>query len=265
MFVGGDDSRTDEEDSATDRLWILGGVAALAAVGWFKRDSLLAALAPYGLTAPNRVPEYRDSSRPWDPTGWHVVPGHTVTSAGWAAVTVLFVGLIGLLMCAAAAAAWVRWHRRGGIEAVPAVPSAAAAAAVAPVGFAAAVIVMPGRWVVAVLAAAVLAAAAGWWTLAFAHRYRTVAAFAAQADQVLGHGYPAAGRVQARTWQRDNGGHYPATITATCGPGWQDGPGELAQLGRYARAVGWPGYTWSYDPMRKQVTGRVQTAAGGHR
>jgi len=244
-------------DSDTERLWMLAAVAALGVVAWMKRGVVMAALVPYGLTAPNRTPFHGDWRRPDIVTDWRPAPGWHLTAAGWAALAAGVVGLLGLLACVHAAAAWSRWRRNGGLDAVPAIPAAAAAAVIAAAVFLAALVLWPGLVWPGALGGATAGIAA--WAIGAnaAVRYRTVAAFAGRADQVLGHGHPAAGRVCARGWQRSaaGGADYPRQIDAACGPGWQHAPGELAELGRYAREVGWPSYGWAFDPLTKRLTG----------
>ncbi|GAT06202.1 uncharacterized protein RMCFA_6313 [Mycolicibacterium fortuitum subsp. acetamidolyticum] len=252
---------TETDDDAitdTDRLWIALAVAVLAVAAWANRSAVLAAVVPYGLAAPNRTPFHGDPFNPEAVTGWRPAPGWHLTTAGWIAAAVLAVGAVGLVVCVIAAAAWVRWWRRGGVDAVPIVPATAAVAVLGAAAFGVVLVLVSRLWLAGLVAAVVVAAA--WPGLsAAARRQRTVMAFAGRADQVLGHGHPAPGRVRARRWRRDDGGPYPAEIDATCGPGWQHAPGELAELSRYAREVGWPGYEWRYDPMRKRVTGTRAT------
>ena len=252
---------TDTDDTMTDddRLWIglaaVGLVVVLAVAAWTNRAAVFAAAEPFGLAEPNRTPFHGDPFDHEAVTGWRPAPGWHLTVPGWVVVAVLAAGVLGLIVCIAAAAAWVRWWRRGGVEAVPPIPAPAAAVALGAVVLVAAlgVVSMP-LWLAGISAAVV--AAAAWPAVSVgARRHRSVMAFGGRADQVLGHGYPAPGRVHTRRWRRDEHGQYPATVEATCGPGWQHVPGELAELSRYAREVGWPAYEWRYDPMRKRVTG----------
>lgn len=249
-----DDTITDD-----DRLWIglaaVGLVAVLAVAAWTNRVAVLAAAEPYGLAEPNRTPFHGDPFNPEAVTGWRPAPGWHLTAPGWAVMAVVAAGALGLVVCVTAAAAWVRWWRRGGVEAVPPIPAAAFAVALgAGVLMAALGVVSLPLWLAAV-AAAVVTALVWRGASVSGRRHRSVMAFGGRADQVLGHGYPAPGRVHARRWRRGEAGHYPAEVDATCGPGWQHAPGELAELSRYAREVGWPRYEWRYDPLRKRVTG----------
>lgn len=248
---------TDADDTITDadRLWMALAVAVLAVAAWANRSAVLAAVVPYGLAQPNRTPFHGDPFNPEAVTGWRPAPGWHLTTAGWFAAAVVAAGVLGLVVCVVAAVAWVRWWRKGGVEAVPPIPAAAAAAALGAAAFLAAAILAGGPVWLAGLVAAVVAGITWPRLSAAGRRHRSVMAFAGRADQVLGHGYPAPGRVHARRWRRDEAGNYPAEIDATCGPGWQHAPGELAELSRYAREVGWPRYEWRYDPMRKRVTG----------
>lgn len=107
-----------EREVDTGPLWILGGVAVLAAAAWTKRQDVLAALVPYGLTAPNRTPFHGDYRQPDVVTDWRPAPGWHVTTSGWVAAAVVVAGLLGLLVCTAAAIRWARWRRRGGINIV---------------------------------------------------------------------------------------------------------------------------------------------------
>lgn len=251
-------TETDDTITDTDRLWIALAVAVLAVAAWANRSAVLAAAAPYGLAEPNRTPFHGDPFNPEAVTGWRPAPGWHLTTAGWIAAAILAAGVVGLAVCVIVAAAWVRWWRRGGVDAVPIIPASAAAAVLGAATFGLVLILASRLWLAGVIAAAV--AVLAWPRLAAAaRRQRTVMAFAARADQVLGHGHPAPGRVRARKWRREDGGQYPAEIDAMCGPGWQHAPGELAELSRYAREVGWPGYEWRYDPMRKRVTGTTAT------
>lgn len=263
MSTTDDDNTTDDTDE--DRLIITAAAGAAALMmgfaAWTNRHAVLAALAPYGLTEANRTPFHGDPFRPEVVTDWRPAAGWHLTVSGWVALTVMVAGLLGLIVGVAAAVTWMRWWRRGGTDEVPPIPAAAAAAISAAAGLAAALMFVPGRLWLAVLAAAVLAAAAWRWTATAGRRYRIATTFAGRADQVLGHGHPGPGRVRARGWRRDDeDGDYPATIVATCGPGWQHVPGELAELSRYAREVGWPHYDWRYDAMRRQVTGSAATS-----
>lgn len=249
-------------DIDSERLWILVGVVMLGAVAWVKRGVVMSAvmstLVPYSLATPNVTPFHGDWRRPDVVTDWRPAPGWHVTGTGWLALAVLAVGLVGLPVCVSAAVGWSRWRRNGGVDAVPPVPAAAAAAVIAAAVFLAALVVLPGLVWPGALGAAAAGTAAWAIGAKAAARYRTVAAFAGRADQVLGHGHPAAGRVRVRGWQRSGAGdEYPRRIDAACGPGWQHAPGELAELGRYAREVGWPGYGWTFDPLTKRVTGEA--------
>ncbi|ORB60661.1 hypothetical protein [Mycolicibacterium tusciae] len=252
---------TDDDTDEDDRLIITAaaGAAALMVgfVAWTNRFAVLAALTPYGLTEANRTPFHGDPFRPEVITDWRPAAGWHLTASGWVALAVVTTGLLGLIVGVGAVAAWVRWWRRGGTDEVPPIPAAAVAAVAAAAGLAVALFFVPGRLWLAVLAAAVLAAAAWRRTATVGRRYRLATTFAGRADQVLGHGHPGPGRVRARGWRVDDehGGEYPAKIEATCGPGWQHAPSELAALGHYAYELGWPGYEWRYDPMRKRVTG----------
>ncbi|MCT7373155.1 hypothetical protein [Mycolicibacterium llatzerense] len=248
-----------ESELDTGPLWAAGGAAALVAVAWTKRNDVLAALEPHGLIEPNRTPFHGDFRQPDVVTDWRPAPGWHVTTSGWIAAAVVAAGLLGLLVCVAAAVSWARWRRRGGVDEVPPVPALAAAAAGGAVLFAAAVLALAAPLWLAAAAATVAAVVTGVFTARFGRRQRTLSAFAGRADQVLGHGHPAAGRVNARQWQSTDAGEtYPARIEAACGPGWQNTPGELAQLGRYARELGWPGYSWTYDPLTRRTTGVVE-------
>lgn len=254
-------TNTGDGDTIADdhRLWIAVAAAALVVVpvlaAWTNRYAVAAAAVPYGLTAPNRTPFHGDPFNPDAVTGWRPAPGWHLTAPGWVAVAVLAGGVLGLVVCVAAAAAWVRWWRRGGVEAVPPIPAAAAAVALGAAALVAALVVVSGPLWFAGLVAAIVAGVAWRAISVTARRHRSVMAFGGRADQVLGHGHPAPGRIQTRSWRRDEHGNYPAKIEATCGPGWQHTPGELAELNRYAREIGWPVYEWRYDPMRKRVTG----------
>lgn len=250
-------TETDDPDEITDadRIWIALAVVVLAVTAWVNRSAALAAAVPHGLAEANRTPFHGDPFNPDAVTGWRPAAGWHLTTPGWVAVVVLAAGALGLVVCVVAVVSWVRWWRRGGVEAVPPLPAAAAAVALGAAAFVA-VLVLTSGWVWLPVLAAALVAAASWpWISTAARRYRTAVAFAGRADQVLGHGHSSPGRVHAHRWRRGEHGQYPAVIEATCGPGWQHSPGELAELSRYAREVGWPGYAWRYDPMRKRVTG----------
>jgi len=252
-------TETDDTDEITDadRLWMALAVAVLGVAAWVNRSVVMAAAVPYGLAEANRTPFHGDPFNPDAVTGWRPAPGWHLTTAGWVAAAVIAAGLLGLVVCVAAAVAWRRGWRKGGVEAVPMIPAAAAAVLLGAAAFVVGLILAPGRlWLPGLVAVLVVAVSWSWISTA-GRRQRSVMAFAGRADQVLGHGHPAPGRVRARGWRRDEHGHHPAKIDATCGPGWQHAPGELAELSRYAREVGWPGYEWRYDPMRKRVTGGV--------
>ena len=243
----------DNPESEVDAgpLWALGSVGAIGAALWFQRDRLLAALEPPGITAADLRPFHGDGLRPDVVTEWRPTGGYHVTGLGWVAAAALLVGVAAAAVLGAAALRWVRWHRGGGVDAVPPVPAAAAAAFAAAVGFLAPLVV---RSVPAPLAAAVaVAAGIAAWPAAtrWGEQRRALAAFAARADQVLGHGHPAPGRVRATAWRA---GH-PRRIALAAGPGWQDQPAEYAELGRYAHAVGWPRYEWTFDGIARAVVG----------
>lgn len=248
-----------ESELDTGPLWAAGAVVALVAVAWTKRDVALAVLEPHGLVEPNRNPLHGDFRHPDVVTAWRPAAGWHVTTSGWVAAVVVAAGLVGLLVCIAAAVRWARWRRRGGIDEVPPVPALAAAALVGAALFVVEVFALFAPLWLAASAAAAAAALTGLFTVRAGRHQRVLSAFAGRADQVLGHGHPAAGRVHARRWQtNDDGQTYPARLEAACGPGWQNTPGELAQLGRYARECGWPCYSWTYDPLTKRTTGLVE-------
>lgn len=246
------------ETTDTDRLALIGGAGVLALVAWSKRDAAVAAGAPYGLSEPNRVADYGDYSRPWTPTGWHTVPGNHITAAGWITLGVVAAAAVAALMCVAVARRWMRWRRGGGVEAVPPVPAVAAGLVFSAALLVGGVMIHLPFWVACGLAGSG-GIAVGVAIADRGQRYRVVAAFTGRADQVLGHGQPGRARVRARAWRRyDDHGQYPGMIEATTGPGWQNVPAELAELGRYVAEIGWPsGYRWRYDPLRKVVAGTV--------
>ncbi len=246
---------TDDDDSPA--LYTLAGLgtAAAAAWGWWQSGSLVAGLAAYGLMNP---------------------PGRP-TPLGVFVFAVAVFGVVAAAQAISAGFGWARHRRAGGTTAVPPIPVAAGALALA-TAIAGAAFVAFGRdggqgWVPVALAAFALAWAAARWGRAPARRFRAVAAFAARADQVLGHGALDIGRDQhgrrqrrrvriaVTGWGRDGDGiEYPPRIAADVGVGYQHKPGELGELSRYARAFGWPAYTWAHDPITKTITG---TAAGG--
>lgn len=250
----------------SDRFWIAAGVALLGVTVWCKRDTLLAGLVPYGLTEPKRIPVYGDPARPWTPTGWHIQPGpHTITTTGWITLTVAVLGLTALLFCVRGAVGWSQWRRGGGIDAIPTIPVFAAASVVGAAAFVGMLVSAPG--VLWMAAGTAVGSAAAVWLLGrrVAERYRTLAAFARRADQVLGYGHPAVGRVRVRGWRATGAGEAcPVRIVARCGPGWQNLPHEVAALDRYARETGWVSYDWRYDALEKCVIGAAAFEDGDH-
>lgn len=260
---GGRSAHDDDHSSDTDRLWLAGGAGMVGLAAWAKRDVVVAAGAPYGLSAPNRVAEYGDYSQPWTVTGWRTVPGYHITAEGWVTLGAVLAVVVAALVCVGAAVRWSRWRRDGGIEAVPAVPVVAAAVLAAAALLVAAMLVhlpFPVAWGLA----SVCGVIAGLLVSGWGRRYRLVAAFAGRAEQVLGHGQPGRARLRARAWRHyDDGGQYPGTIEATTGPGWQHTPAEMAALGRYTTEMGWPaGYQWRHDPLSKELTGTAPQQAG---
>ena len=227
----------------------MGTAAAAGWAGW-QSGGIVAALGDYGLL---------------NPTGRPTLLGVLV------AVLAVF-GVAASGQAAIAAAAWGRHRRDGGMTAVPPIPVAAAAVAVATV-IAGAAFVALGRggmgWMPVALAAFAAAQVAVWCGRAPARRYRAGCAYAARAEQVLGHGggldrgrdrhgrqLPRRVRIPLTGWGRDgDGAEYPGTITADVGPGYQHKPGEIGELSRYAREFGWPAYTWGRDPIAKTITG----------
>ncbi|WP_207576455.1 hypothetical protein, partial [Mycolicibacterium iranicum] len=179
-------TETDDTITDTDRLWIALAVAVLAVAAWANRSAVLAAAVPYGLAEPNRTPFHGDPFNPEAVTGWRPAQGWHLTTAGWIAAAILAAGVVGLAVCVIVAAAWVRWWRRGGVDAVPIIPASAAAAVLGAATFGLVLILASRLWLAGVIAAAV--AVLAWPRLAAAaRRQRTVMAFAARADQVLGH------------------------------------------------------------------------------
>lgn len=203
--------------------------------------------------------------------------GHfQINAAGWLTIAIMVVGLVAGLWCAFAAANVARWHASHGTRAIPGIPVPAAAVAAAVAVFVA-ILVLIGRQSSAtghmlVFTVGMSLAAAAWFAvMTFARtpadQWRTTQAFAGEADKVLGHGYPGTGRVRGREWQvsADGSRRWPGRLVCRAGPGWQGTPSEHAALNRAARKVkvGWPAYTWSYDPMRKQVIGVAAAKAEG--
>lgn len=248
-MTNNDESSGDDIDAGP--LWAIGGAGAVLAALWFQRPRLLAALEPSGITAANLRPFHGDGLRPDVVTEWRPAGGYHVTGLGWVAVAALLVGVTAAAVLVSAGLRWVRWRRGGGVDAVPPVPAAAAAALAAAVAFLAPLV----AWSLPAPLAAAAAVAAGIATWPAVTRWgaqrRALAAFAARADQVLGHGHPASGRVRATGWRAGA----PRRIEIAVGPGWQDQPAEYAELGRYAHAVGWPRYEWTFDGIARAIMG----------
>ncbi|SLF47250.1 hypothetical protein [Mycobacteroides abscessus] len=280
-------SSTSSDSSGTENPgpWIAGGMGLLGFGAWTARgEGLHAALAPYGLATEDTKSATSGygygSNDPWGrSTGMDQVAettygtGHFhINPFGWA-VLALFVGfVVALIWCVGAGLAWSRWHSSGGTRAVPKIPVLAAAYAA---GFAAFTVVMVligrresvGEHVVVALMAVAVAWATGWAVMMFcvipAARLRAVQAFAARADQVLGHGHPGAGRVKTPVFSGWDGNDdhsriWPVALTAVTGSGWQHKPSETAELNRYAREFGWLPFEWRYDPMCKRITGTAR-------
>ncbi len=250
------DTAATMDDDDSPALYTLAGLgtAAAAAWGWWQSGSLVAGLAAYGLIDP--------AGRP--------------TPLGVVLAVVAVFGTVAGAQAVSAGFAWARHRRAGGTTAVPPIPVAAGALAgatvIAGAAFAAFGRGGMGWWVIA-LPAFALAWAAAVCGRAPARRFRAVCAYAARAEQVLGHGALDRGRDQhgrrqrrrvripVTGWGRDDDGiEYPPRITADVGVGYQHKPGELGELCRYAREFGWPAYTWAHDPITKTITG---AAAGG--
>jgi hypothetical protein len=251
-------------------LGIVGLVGLVGLGAWVDRNHWLAKLAPYGLTTEETRLSYSGygSETSYGTGHFHINP------MGWFTVIVLAVGLVAGLWCVFAVAAWSGWAASGGRRAVPKIPVPAPATATAVMVFVGLLLLFgrqssaAGHMIVTVLADAV-AACVFFAVLTFgtdpAARFRRVQAFAARADQVLGHGHPGVLRVKTPVfsgWDADaeHQQSWPARLVCRAGPGWQHKPAEHAELNRYARECGWPTYTWSYDLMTKQVIG---TAADG--
>lgn len=272
-------------DEAAGVLAAIVGIPLVGGAIWAARGSWYGALAPYGMATEDTSSAsgygYGSGNDPWGrTTDWDGPVAETtygtghfhINPFGWAVIAGFVVFVVALLVLAASGLSWSRWHSAGGTRAIPKIPVPVAAYAA---GFAAFTVVMLvlGRSDAAAVRVfvSVLASAAGVvaflavmiYAMAPAERFRRVQAYAARADQVLGHGHPAALRVKTPVFSGwDSGGDHsriwPVALTANTGPGWQHKPSETGELNRYARAFGWPPYEWSYDPMRKRITGTAR-------
>jgi hypothetical protein len=182
---------------------------------------------------------------------------------GWVTVAVALAGVAAALMCAQAYFGVSRWRDGGGTSAVPKIPVRAAAVAAFALTFVVLLVVIGRHQVlfggIGPLLAGAAFAVVGRYGSRAAQHWRLTQAFAARADQVIGHGHPGTGRVRASAWDDRIPG--PRRLVIDTGPGWQHKPAELFELNRIARQFGWPEYDWSYDPMTKKLTGTAGVPA----
>lgn len=286
--MSSNDNNSSGGDEAAGVLAAIVGIPLIGGAIWAARGNWYGALAPYGMATEDTstTAGYRSTNgygsgnnpfhRDYGSSGVAETTygtGHFhINLFGWAAIAGFVVFMVALLVLAASGLSWSRWHSAGGTRAIPRilVPVGAYVA-----GFAAFMLVMlligrrestAGHFIVGLLASAA-AGGAGWavWTYctAAAQRFRAVQAFAARADQVLGHGHPGALRVTTPVFSGWGGvegfsGSWPQQLVCATGPGWQQKPSETTELNRYAREFGWPPYQWRYDPMRKRITGAAR-------
>jgi hypothetical protein len=251
------DSITPDSGTNTDALWSAAGLGMAGLAAWTHRGRAWEGGLPYGLTAGVPSPFHPD---PLDPT-YEVIrqlPPYHVTPLGWIGAGVAAATLVGLLACLHAAIAWTRWRRTGGTLAIPRIPVWGLAAVVGGITWIAALL-LSRQPVAATAAAGGLAVALLVVGRPRAAGYRATQAWRGVAESVLGHGHPGIARVTTKGWQRRGGRSWPTTITATTGPGWRHMPGEVAELDRLTRAVGWPTYTWERDLMRRRIVGNTTT------
>lgn len=268
-------------DDAAGPLVAGAGVLVIGGGIWASRGAWYGALAPYGLATEDTKSATSGygygSNDPWGRTTGVAETtygtGHFhINPFGWAVLALFVAFLAALLWCVGSGLAWSRWHSSGGTRAIPKIPVPVGAYAA---GFAAFTVVMLliGRRESAAGHALVAMIALGVGVAAFfavmiycmypAERFRRVQAYAARADQVLGHGHPGALRVKTPVFSGWDGNDdhsriWPVALTASTGPGWQHKPSETAELNRYAREFGWPPFEWRYDPMRKRITGAAR-------
>jgi len=246
----------------TDPLWAAAGVGMLGLAAWTHRGRAWEAGLPYGLTAGRPSLFHAD---PLDP-GYTVVrqlPPYHVTVWGWVGAVVVVLAVAGVIACGAGGVAWWRWRRDGGIAAIPRVPVWGAAAAVGGLAWAAALAVTR-QPVAATVAAGVVGVALVVVGRPRAQAYRCTHAWKGAAEGLLGHGHPGLATVRTAGWQRRGGQAWPTTITATTGPGWRHTPGEVGELSRLTREVGWPTYTWTRDLMGRRIIGTADPDENTH-
>ncbi|MBE5507626.1 hypothetical protein QMY57_25805 (plasmid) [Mycobacteroides abscessus subsp. abscessus] len=282
-------SNDEKNNGGDEAAGVLAAVVAVPVVIggiWAARGNWYGVLAPYGIATEDTTTTrsgygYGRGNDPWGrTTNWDgssaaetvYGSGHFhINWFGWAVLAGFVVFLVALGVLAFSGLSWSRWHSAGGTRAIPRiwVPAGAYTA-----GFAAFLLVMAligrrestaGHAIVGILAltaAAVAGVAVMGYCTVPAQRFRGVQAYAARADQVLGHGHPGALRVRTPVFSGWNGPDdehsWPAQLVCLTGPGWQHKPAETAELNRYAREFGWPPYAWRYDPMRKRITGTAR-------
>jgi type IV secretion system protein VirD4 len=273
-LVNKPDGKTADSGSPAEnpKLWIAGAgllMAFMVWAAWLNRNQWYAMLAPYGLSSQENHTTYGEFD-----VGTSYGTGHfALNPLGWIVIVILLPALVAGVWSVASAVFWWLWASSGGTQAVPNIPVPALAGSAAAMVFTI-LLGLFGRHssataavhVIVTLAAAAAAGCTFKVVMTYATdpavRFRRVQAFAARADQVLGHGHPKVSRVKTPMlsgWDGDAGHqrHWPRRLICRTGPGWQDKPSEHAALNQYARQVGWPTYTWSYDSMHKQVIGTV--------
>ncbi len=229
-----------------DRLWIAAAAAAVGAVVWTQRDAVWPLLVAEGLASPGVGTAGT----------WHL------NFAGWCLAGLVLMLVVSAVRSVAGWVAWSRWEQADRCGPVPVISAAHAAAAVAGAGGVAGWGAFGLGWGLLVMLVLLIVGAVS--ARRVVTRFTVVAVFTGRAVQVLGHG----ARVRAGGWQRwagtagwVAGEEFPARLECQIGPGWQGKPGELAELGRLAAEVNWPGphdpgaYRWRTDFGRHTVVG----------
>jgi hypothetical protein len=259
------DNPNPNPNTSENPLWIVVPVVLLAAVAWAKRNTFYAMLAPYGLTETDGGTVVRnDYAGTYLDRGVSTVePHYQLSMFGWGTVAVALAGVAAVLMCVQAYFGVSRWRDGGGTSAVPKIPVRAAAVAAFALTFVALLVAIGRHQVlfggIGPLLAGAVFAVVGRYGSSAARHWRLTQAFAARADQVIGHGHPGTRRVRASAWDDRIPG--PRKLVIDTGPGWQNKPAELSELNRIARQFGWLEYDWSYDPITKKLTGTAGVPA----
>lgn len=278
-------SSNDDNKGGDDAAGVLAAVVAVPMVGgaiWAARGNWYGAVAPYGMATEDTTttsgygygsgnnPFRRDYGSSGAAETTYGTGHFHINPFGWAVIAATVVALVAGLVLIGYLTSWYGWKESGGTKPIPRIPVPVAAYVAAMIAFWLVMLLIgrrestAGHFIVGLLAIGA-ACGAGWavwnYCTGSAQRFRAVQAFAARADQVLGHGHPGALRVKTPVfsgWDGSGGRSWPQQLVCATGPGWQQKPSETAEINRYAREFGWPPYEWRYDPMRKRAVGTAR-------